>query len=149
MSEHDENIRLELFKLRAELADRTSARRLAVNEFFVTVNGAFAGVSGAIAASGWKEAALGWVFASSFAAILSSALWFLLILGYRNLNAAKYDVLTCLEKPWTNQLFTPEWKKLQESKYRRLTSVERALPIIFMLLHIAVAVACGIKLYTS
>jgi hypothetical protein len=128
---------LDLYKLAVEMADRVSARRATANAFFVTVNTAlFAFVS-------TKPINVLWVVA--VAGIALSATWWVLLKSYRELNAAKFHVITEMEKDLQANVFTDEWEILREKRakgwqerYAEFGTVERLIPLIFAVLYAAV-----------
>jgi hypothetical protein len=129
---------LELYKLAVEMADRVSARRATANAFFLTVNTALL----AFVSSGLDDMLRVVVLAG----IALSGAWWVLLKSYRDLNAAKFDVITEMEKNLEAQVFGDEWKRLerrQESwrgRYAEFGAVERFVPLIFALLYAAVFV---------
>src|SRR5215203_1368478 len=99
---------LELYKLAVEMADRVSARRATANAFFLTVNTALlAFVSGG---------SLDMLWLVGLAGIALSATWAVLLKSYRELNAAKFDVITKMEKNLEAHVFGDEWKRLKENR---------------------------------
>jgi hypothetical protein len=133
---------LELYKLAVEMADRVSARRATANAFFLTVNTALL----AFVSSGLDD--MLWVVA--LVGIALSGAWWVLLKSYRDLNAAKFDVITEMEKNLEAQVFGDEWKRLerrQESwrgRYAEFGAVERFVPLIFALLYATVFVGTAL-----
>jgi hypothetical protein len=130
---------LDLYKLAVEMADRVSARRATANAFFLTVNTALL----AFVSSGLDD--MHWLVA--LAGIALSGTWWVLLKSYRDLNAAKFDVITDMEKNLEAQIFDDEWKRLKEKRqegwrgrYAEFGAVERFVPLIFAALYAAVFV---------
>jgi hypothetical protein len=130
---------LELYKLAVEMADRVSARRATANAFFLTVNTALL----AFVSSGLDD--MFWLVA--LAGIALSGTWWVLLKSYRDLNAAKFDVITKMENDLDAQVFGDEWKRLREERqegrrgrYAEFGTVERLVPLIFAALYAAVFV---------
>jgi hypothetical protein len=128
---------LELYKLAVEMADRVSARRATANAFFLTVNTALL----AFVSSGLDNV----LWLMSLAGIALSATWALLLKSYRDLNAAKFDVITKMEKNLETQVFSEEWERLKGKRqerwlgwYAEFGTVERFVPLIFASLYVAV-----------
>jgi hypothetical protein len=131
----------ELYTLAVEMADRTSARRLTANTFFVTVNTALAAVLGGHA--------FPWYVAS--AGIVLSIAWWALLKSYRDINAAKYNVILAMEAQLPARVFGDEWDHLTGawvrfslkpgrfsmwlSQYRELGRIERTVPWIFAIIY--------------
>jgi hypothetical protein len=128
---------LELYKLAVEMADRVSARRATANAFFLTVNTALL----AFVSSG----SLNVLWLVAWAGIALSATWWVLLQSYRELNAAKFDVITEMENNLDVKVFGDEWKRLKEKRqegwqgrYAEFGMVERFVPLIFAALYTAV-----------
>jgi hypothetical protein len=130
---------LELYKLAVEMADRVSARRATANAFFLTVNTALL----AFVSSGSLDAL--WLVA--LAGIALSGTWWVLLKSYRDLNAAKFQVITEMESSLNAKIFNDEWTRLKENrpegwrgKYAEFGAVERFVPLNFAALYAAVFV---------
>jgi hypothetical protein len=133
----------ELYSVAVEMADRTSARRLAANSFFVTVNTALAAVLGAHAFQ-WYVALAGMVLCAG---------WWALLKSYRDLNAAKFSVINAMEERLSARIFSEEWAALRREpvrftlnwptakqwlgRYWELGVVERVVPVVFALIYLA------------
>ncbi len=127
---------LDLYKLAVEMADRVSARRATANAFFVTVNTALL----AFVSSG--SLSVHWV--AALAGIALSVTWWVLLKSYRDLNRAKFDVITELEKNLEVRVFGNEWKIVKETRakrwwdrYTEFGKVERFVPFVFGVLYAA------------
>jgi hypothetical protein len=131
---------LELYKLAVEMADRVSARRATANAFFLTVNTALlAFVSSRSLNALWLVALAG---------IALSATWWVLLKSYRDLNAAKFAVITEMETNLEVKVFDDEWERLEENRpegwrgrYAEFGAVERFVPLIFAALYAAVFIS--------
>jgi hypothetical protein len=131
---------LELYKLAVEMADRVSARRAIANTFFLTVNTALL----AFVSSG----SLNMLWLVALAGIALSGTWAVLLKSYRDLNAAKFSVITQMENNLEAKIFDDEWKRLKEKRteswhgrYAEFGTVERIVPLVFALLYVAVFVS--------
>ncbi len=131
---------LELYKLAVEMADRVSARRATANAFFLTVNTALL----AFVSSG----SLNLLWLVALAGIALSATWWVLLKSYRDLNAAKFQVITEMENNLDAKIFDDEWRRLKENrpegwwgKYAEFGAVERFVPFIFAALYAAVFIS--------
>jgi hypothetical protein len=130
---------LDLYKLAVEMADRVSARRATANAFFLTVNTALL----AFVSSGLDD--MLWLVA--LAGIALSGTWWVLLKSYRDLNTAKFQIITEMESSLDAKIFDEEWKRLKENrpegwlgKYAEFGAVERFVPLIFGALYVAVFV---------
>jgi hypothetical protein len=137
---------LDLYKLAVEMADRISARRGVANSFFLSVNTALAAVLGA--------ADLRWYV--PVAGIAFCATWWALLKSYRELNAAKFEIIVKMEARLPERLFGEEWDRLKPaaeggavaggryrswagrlSGYRELGEIERVVPVVFGAIYVA------------
>lgn len=96
---------LDIYKLAVEMADRVSARRGAANALFVTLNTALA--ASAAALKGENE------WAAPTAGLVLCLTWWLLLRSYRELSAAKFEVVHALERHLPASPFTDEWNALK------------------------------------
>jgi hypothetical protein len=132
----------ELYSLAVEMADRTSARRLNANTFFVTVNTALIAVLGSHPFP-WYVAVAG---------IVLSIAWWALLKSYRELNEAKFKVILAMEDHLPAKVFADEWGHLKRApvrfalrrstlkewfaQYRELGRIERVVPVVFAILYL-------------
>jgi hypothetical protein len=142
MTEEDKTTQqyLELYKLAVEMVDRVSARRATANAFFLTVNTALL----AFVSSGSLNVL--WLVALSGIAL--SATWWVLLKSYRDLNAAKFEIITEMENNLEVKVFDDEWERLKENRpegwrgrYAEFGAVERFVPLIFAALYAAVFIS--------
>lgn len=124
---------MELYKLAVEMADRVSARRGNTNAFFVTVNTALLSfVSTVKLDPNWPVAVGGFVL---------SLTWAILIKSYRDLNSAKFGVITHMEEQLPVKVYGDEWKHLKEdpkpwrNRYTEFTTIELLVPMVFAVLY--------------
>src|SRR5215218_6266318 len=135
---------LELYKLAVEMADRVSARRATANAFFLTVNTALL----AFVSSG----SLNVLWLVTLAGIALSGTWWMLLKSYRDLNRAKFEMITEMENNLEVKVFGDEWERLKEKrsedwpdKYAEFGTVERFVPLIFAALYVAVYLVTGLQ----
>lgn len=96
----------ELYNVAVEMADRTSARRLTANAFFVTINMGLAALLG-VHAFRWYVSAAGVVLA---------VVWWALLKSYRDINRAKYEVINAMEELLPVPIFGNEWAILKPQR---------------------------------
>jgi hypothetical protein len=136
----DRALFFEPYKLATEMADRVSARRGTANGFYFTVNSSLLGAA----------ESLGLSIASGAGLVLTAA-WWLQLRSYRNLNAAKWEVIGNMEKELPAQPFSAEWNILKGdgvelettkhkwlanairplARYAELSIVEQVVPVLF------------------
>lgn len=126
-----------------EMANSVSQRRDAMNNIFVTLNLAI------IAA-----VSITWDIKSLFiliAGIVVCSIWLLFIRNYKLLNEEKFNVINTLEMRLPVKPFNDEWNKLKSNKkYKNSTKLEKALPIMFIVLYvIAIIAIIAIKFCTQ
>lgn len=120
---------LELYKLAVEMADRVSARRTTANAFFLTAESALVALLGN---KNFDSEAI------AVAGIMLAATWWLLLRSYRDLNRAKFNVITSMEDQLPARIFAREWDELKKDpvpgwrqRYAELNWVERVVPVVF------------------
>lgn len=136
----------DLYLLAVEMADRISSRRLTANSFYLVLEASLVALgSTSFISSGtggeWKQ------LASSVVGVAVSAVWWLALKSYRDLNRAKFKVITQLESDMSTRLFTDEWALLKsdpikrwQPRYAELGTAERVVPIMFGCVYVFQAV---------
>ena len=118
------------------MADRVSERRVTVNNLFITLNSVILALSAIIPKKSDVSIAI--------VGIIISFLWITTITSYKNLNSAKFKVINELEKQLPTQPFNYEWFLVGEGqdkkKYKKLTQIEKNVPIIFIIIYLAILV---------
>ena len=137
---------MDVYKLAVEMADRVSARRSTANAFFLTVQTAFVAVLG-LAAPNLAESPWWTSLAVALAGVVLSASWWLQLRSYRDLNRAKFTVITSVEEQLPVRIFADEWAVLKRNRIRRwqgryaeLGAVERIVPVVFAALYVLLLV---------
>lgn len=119
---------LEMYHAFIESAERISDRRHSANTFFLTVNTALLGISGYLQTG---FVALG--------GVVLSYTWFRLIKSYRSMNTAKFKVIHDMEQQLPFAPYDAEWEKLERGENPKIhtpfSKVEKAVPVVFMILH--------------
>ena len=144
---------LDLYKMAIEMADRVSARRGQANQFYVSLETLIVGVPALLQVSDQGQVlGEGRGNILSLLGIIVAAVWWLQLRSYRDLNKAKFEVITEIEQNHLPiQIFKLEWDKLSSdlvpswrSRYAELGTVERLVPVIFILINFA---AIGLSVY--
>ncbi|MCR5696474.1 MAG: hypothetical protein K6G73_05795 [Marinilabiliaceae bacterium] len=129
----DINMLFEQYKLYVEQANNISERRATANNFFLTTQTAIVTLPNVF--EHYNGLRVLYV-----AGIMLAVLWFFVILNYKNLNSAKYDVIGELEQKLPAMPYNYEWQKLQKgtnnSKYWPLSHIERIVPWVFVVCYI-------------
>ena len=133
----EESLILQQWQTCVEAANAISQRRDVINGVFVTL--CLAVVTGAGAFWGVRAIFL------LVAGIAICVAWLLYISSLKTLNSVKYKFIGEMESCLPFQPFTDEWKQLQKKRYVRGTTVERVLPISFLILFIGfiACIVCG------
>ena len=124
------------------MANSVSQRRDNMNNIFITLNLAI-----------MAAVSITWDIKSLFiliAGITICILWMLNIRNYKLLNTAKFNVINSIEEKLPSAPFKDEWQFLKNSKkYMDSTTLERILPITFIILYIASVIAIIVIKCTS
>lgn len=120
---------LEQYKLFVDSAIRVTEWRNKANAYMLSVNTLLVTLYGLAST---LEGTQAWRYVIAAAGIIVSLIWCVLVLTYKQLNSAKFDVVHELERNLPVALFAREWDILKNKKgYNKLTSVEVAVPIAF------------------
>ena len=131
---------LEQYKLYVQTAENVSARRVASSRYLLTLNAAFIALYG-LRSTGFGQSY--WTLLIPVVGILVSILWYLIIKSHANLNRVKFDVIYELEQHLPAVMYKYEWYLAEEGKgkaYRTVTTFEQWIPILFMVLHVGLAI---------
>lgn len=139
---------LALYQLAVEMADRVSVRRATANTYFLTVHTTLATVVAVFLASPDRaaEADAVPVVLIATVGVLLSVVWWVLLRSYRDLNAAKFEVILEMEKSLPSQPYGDEWASLKKDpvkkwrgRYAELGTVERVVPAAFIAVYVGLA----------
>lgn len=138
----DKKLLLNQWQTCVDMANSVSQRRDNMNNIFITLNLAI------IAA-----VSITWDIKSLFILIVGITiciLWILIIRNYKLLNTAKFNIINSIEEKLPSTPFKDEWQFLKNSKkYMDSTTLERILPIMFIILYIVAIIAIIMIKYTS
>ena len=141
---------LEQYKLYVEMVDRVSQRREQSNRFYVSLVAAMVALLVILARFDVADGVWPVMFLISglFGAALS-VIWFVNIKSYRQLNAAKYEIINKMEEQLPVAGYRDEWHLLL-SRNRLvgslgLSGIEQFVPVIFFILFLLLS-AYGVYL---
>lgn len=138
----DKELLLNQWQTCVDMASSVSQRRDNMNNIFITLNLAI-----------MAAVSITWDIKSLFILIAGIAiciLWILNIRNYKLLNTAKFNVINSIEEKLPSAPFKDEWQFLKNSKkYMDSTTLERILPITFIILYIAAVIAIIVIKCTS
>ncbi|OFZ81285.1 MAG: hypothetical protein A2583_16015 [Bdellovibrionales bacterium RIFOXYD1_FULL_53_11] len=139
LSDKEQSLLLDQYKLCVEMADRNSSRRDAKNTFFLTLNGLILSSSPAfIVKVSIFETKL-YCLIPYVIICMQLFFWRQLILSYKQLNGAKFRIIGAMEQKLPASPYgKAEWQYLlKEGKDRKvywpLTHLETKIPWIFFL----------------
>lgn len=131
----EKNQILEQYKLYVEMADKISERRSKVNTFFLTLNTTVLTVIGI---KGFEVKKFSLII--TIVGIILSYTWFYLLHSYKLMNSGKYKVINEIEEFLPLNLYSYEWKILDEgknrAKYWTLTNLEKIIPVLFGIIYL-------------
>ena len=131
---------LEQYKLYVQSAENVSARRVASSRYLLTVNAALVALYGfqsQIPEPPWL------VVLIPLLGILVSCQWHRIITSHRDLNGVKFQIIHELERKLPVALYAHEWRLAeggQGKRYRPVSNIEGWIPLIFLFLHIVLAI---------
>ncbi len=132
---------LEQYRIYIHVMNTASERRLKSNEFFLAINTAIMGILGYFEVKGPVEKSI-LILLVPFVGIAICYCWYKIINSYSQLNRVKFSVIHSVEKKLPLSLFETEWELLgggkDKKKYWPLSSTEKLIPIIFILLYILI-----------
>ena len=138
----DKELLLNQWQTCVDMANSVSQRRDNMNNIFITLNLAI-----------MAAVSITWDIKSLFiliAGITICILWMLNIRNYKLLNTTKFNVINSIEEKLPSAPFKDEWQFLKDSKkYMDSTTLERILPITFIILYIAAVIAIIVIKCTS
>lgn len=138
----DKELLLNQWQTCVDMANSVSQRRDNMNNIFITLNLAI-----------MAAVSITWDIKSLFiliAGITICILWMLNIRNHKLLNTAKFNVINSIEEKLPSAPFKDEWQFLKNSKkYMDSTTLERILPITFIILYIATVIAIIVIKCTS
>lgn len=138
----DKELLLNQWQTCVDMANSVSQRRDNMNNIFITLNLAI-----------MAAVSITWDIKSLFILIVGITiciLWMLNIRNYKLLNTAKFNVINSIEEKLPSAPFKDEWQFLKNSKkYMDSTTLERILPITFIILYIAAVIAIIVIKCTS
>ena len=131
---------IEQYKLFVSSAENVSLRRVTSNRYLLAIS------AGLVALYGAQATALShgyWMLPLPIIGIASACLWMRIIDSHRDLNRIKFELIHEIEHHLPAALFEEEWSRTkhgQSTTYREVTKIERAMPITFVCVHIAILV---------
>ena len=132
---------LEQYKLYVQSAENVSARRVATSRYLLTINAALAALYG-VQFESFGQSYL--TLPVPVIGITVSVLWYLIIKSHADMNRIKFDVIHQIEKQLPAAIYKYEWHLAEEGQgktYRAVTTIERWIPVLFIILHLALAIA--------
>lgn len=143
LNKKDSKILLEQYKIYVIMANHISERRDKTNSFFLTLNSLIiAGLGFSYEKVNQLDPKALILFPVTVIIVFCIA-WLIMIFNYRNLNSVKFRIICEIEKKLFCTPWGTEWMELGEGKdkyrYISLTTIELAIPIVFMLLYLIIS----------
>jgi len=137
-----ENHYLEQYRMYLHIFNSTNDRRSRSNEFFLGLNTAIIGVLGYIETKNVSDNSSPIFLFAPFVGIAICYCWYQIIISYKKLHRAKFNVIHATEEKLPLALFKTEWELLgrgiDDTKYKKISSIEKNIPIIFIVLYIVI-----------
>ena len=143
----------EQYKLLVETSERVVARRQTANTFFLSINSLLLVAVGVLVreAAGAAVGVLG-IIGLAILGTFTCQAWRWMVLSFRQLNAAKFEIIHLMEDHLPAATFKAEWDALgrgaDPSRYRPFTNTEAWMPWVFTVLHVLMAIG-GIALVAA
>jgi hypothetical protein len=140
---------VEQYKLYVEMMDRVTARRGHANQFYLSLLSALLGIL-TLFADAQKNLAYPktlFLLLSVLGLILCIS-WWVTIHSYKQLNYLKFKVIHEMEEKLPFPCYKREWE-IEDGKtvkYRRLSKVEKFIPILSGVIYLVLVVYSGLKL---
>ncbi len=135
---------LEQYRIYLTVFNQISDRRHKSNEFFLGLNTAIMAILGYIETKEVPHSLLVFTLVPIIGIGICFA-WYQIIRSFKMLNRAKFKVIHGMERKLPARLFETEWELLGRGKDRRkyysLSSIEKTIPVIFIVLYIVIIVA--------
>ncbi|MBC1240456.1 hypothetical protein [Nostoc sp. 2RC] len=145
-----QNHLLEQYKLYVEMADRISARRVQINSFYITL---LSGLLAIISVFGNKDflsklqnTRLQYIslFLLGLLGLILCFIWHSNIISYKQLNSAKFKVISEVEKNLPFAIYEREWEILKKDReykvYLEQTLVEKYVTFILAIPYLILSI---------
>lgn len=107
-----------------EQANELTTKRQTINSIYITINSALIGfIASSFGSVGIALSCIGFV---------TSFIWMMLLISYRKLSKAKFQVIESMEKNMEFKPYYEEWQHIKRQKYLNLTILETISSVIFL-----------------
>ena len=107
-----------------EQANEITTKRQTMNSIYIAIDGALCALIGTFFGK------VGIVL--SIIGIILSFLWMLMLIEYKKLNSAKFEVIAKMEESLDIKPYTEEWSVAKKKKYFGITKIEIITSIIIL-----------------
>lgn len=132
---------LEQYRIYLVSFNQLADRRHKSNEFFLGLNTAIMAILGYIETKQVTHSLLVFTVVPLIGIGICVA-WYQMIRSFKMLNRAKFKVIHDIERKLPSRLFETEWELLGKGKDRKkyypLSSIEKTIPVIFIVLYVFV-----------
>lgn len=127
-------ILFEQYKLYVEMSNEISKRRHQTNSFYISLSSAIIALFSLITVKIGTNSSE-FIFVLPIFGLITCFIWFTHLKSYKKLNSAKFKIINKIEEELPCQGFSDEWEILSKDSYKRLTDIERYVPIIMGVLY--------------
>ncbi len=121
-----------------EQANELTNKRLTMSSFFFAISAALLGLS--IPYLGLPSLII------STIGLLLSIMWCLMILSFKSLNSAKFEVIAKIEEKMPIKPYEEEWLIAKKKRYIKITTIETIIALVIVLGFISLIVISILKL---
>lgn len=124
----------EQYKLYVEMANDVSKRRHQTNNFYISLSSAIIALFSLITVKIGSNSTE-FISVLPLFGLVTCFIWFTHIRSYKKLNSAKFKIINKIEDQLPCQGFSKEWEVLNKDCYKKLTDIERYVPILIGILY--------------
>ena len=125
---------LEQYKMYVESSEKVSDRRSKLNTFYLSLTTTLTGIIGFVITNKVENGKYLIILLSASSVVICLH-WIILLLNYKKLNSAKFDLIQEMEKELPINLYVREWEVLKTGPnakgYQALSKLEIWIPVIF------------------
>ena len=139
-----EKMNFDLYALYLDTAEKVSDRRWQANTWLLSVNSALVGLYGYIdkTSTAVNKTFEAWCWAIPLTGILVSLTWITLLISFRKLNTAKFELLHEIEKEFPILLFKREQEIYNKLGRTSFSKIETNIPWCFVILYFFMFILC-------
>jgi hypothetical protein len=131
-----------MFELYLATVEKATDRRASANSWMLSVNSAIVALYGYLQSDKVVDGATqrAWLWVIPAAGAIVCLAWMALLVSYRKLISAKFDVISELEASLPTSPFTQERKIYEKEGRRSLSQIEILIPVCFAVLYMVMLI---------